>query len=138
MGKLCKEILEQLASSIAGKIGSMFQEEQLSSFVSSDTFFLPLLFPIQVTKRIYFCFSVIQDCLQLIADSATPTIREGNEMPHPTPNIPRPVTFLLTEPLGPITCDSLFKLHRTSTLCLTLLRIRCKVRNLNVIKMTGE
>lgn len=28
---------------------------------------------------IHFCFSVTQDCLQLIADTDTPTIRKGNK-----------------------------------------------------------
>ena len=35
---------------------------------------------IQVTKMIHFCFSVTQDCLQLIADSDMPTIRKGNKI----------------------------------------------------------
>lgn len=35
---------------------------------------------IQVTKMTHFCFSVTQDCLQLIADSDMPTIRKGNKI----------------------------------------------------------
>lgn len=56
-------------------MGWAFLDEQLCALRHR----LPSLpVPIQVTKRIYFCFSVIQDCLQLIADSDTPTIRKGS------------------------------------------------------------
>lgn len=75
---------------------------------------LSSLTSIQVTKMIHFCFSVTQDCLQLIADSDTPTIRKGN--------IIVPVSFPLRIKSSPFTCKfqvrRLFKLHLESTLYL--------------------
>lgn len=84
---------------------------------------------------IHFCFSVTQDCLQLIADSDTPTIRKGNKKVS--------VIFPLRIQSSPITCKfpvqrlyPNFISNRFSTL--KLLWSDVKITNLNLFKMIRE
>lgn len=80
---------------------------------------------------IHFCFSVTQDCLQLIADSDTPTIRKGNKKVS--------VIFSLRIQSSPITCKfpvqrlyPNFISNRFSTL--KLFMVRCKNNKLKFIQ----
>lgn len=84
------------------RLGFAFLEEHLCSSCAVPS----LTVPLQVTKRMYFCFSVTQDCLQLIADNDTPTIRKGNESTSPN------FSYTL------VPCKTAFRLHLKSAVCL--------------------